>query len=110
MALDEGVLKNAILYGVGGSENTPTPGSIWLNIITLLHKPPLATSLAIGDMDQEDYNDAISALRDFYNELAEVIANQVVTHIKAYAELNNSSYLQVSNTGGSELNPLENIK
>jgi hypothetical protein len=109
MALDEGTLKNTILYGVNGSENAPTADSIWLNIINALHKPPMIASMGQGDMDQVDYNEAMASLRLFYSALADVIATQVVTHIKAYGELNNSSYLQVNNTGGSESDPLNNI-
>jgi hypothetical protein len=109
MALHEDTLRDAILYGVGGSSSVPTPDSIFLNIINLIHKPPLVESMAQGDMDQIDYNEAISELENFYEKLADIIAKQVITHIKSYGELNNNSYLSVANTGGSEFDPLNNI-
>lgn len=110
MALDPDVLKNTILYGVNGSAGSPAADSLFRNIINTIHKPPLDSSRNAGDMDQEDYNEAIDALETFYEALAQVIAEQVVTHIKSYAEIDNSSYLSIANTGGSENNPLENIK
>ena len=109
MAMDETVLKDAIRYGIGGSSVSPAPQSLYATIVNAYHKPPLDADLADGTLSQEDYIYSLQVLRDFYDRIAEVVAHNVIHHVRTYGELNNSSYLQVANTGGSDTDPLENI-